>query len=147
MAEFHKVTLKNIFKRHILNGLYIIAIMALCSSAVFAQEPIPNGKWMLDTKNILITDGNGSPVSVTIENLGIELYTEIEIHNNSITLKSANKTIQTIYENSEDEGIIFESPEVPFDGGSISDKLYFHQFKKHNNKEVRIIYTYEPKKK
>jgi hypothetical protein len=94
----------------------------------------------------VITDGNGMPLSITIESLGVDIFTEIEVQGNVMTLKSANKTVQSTYFNSEDDGIVFNSPEVPFKGGSVSDRLHLFQFKTVNSKEIRISYFYEKKK-
>jgi len=118
---------------------FFIFFMLLSSFSVFAQltneqKQIPEGKWVLEQENVRASKGcnhaKGTHAhDVDMNNVNIELFTQLEVKQNSITLKSSKSTLRGKYTYSDREGIRFDSPTIPFSSGGnvIAGKLYLQQ--------------------
>ena len=121
-----------------MKGKFIILFMLLCSFSVFSQQKneqkrIPEGKWVLEnvtaTKGCDHNDHEEDAHDIDINDVDIELYTELEVSQNSITLISSKNKLQGTYVYTSMEGIRFNSPAIPFNPGGnvIAGKLYLQQ--------------------
>ena len=121
---------------------FFIFLMLLSSFSVFAQlkneqKQIPEGKWVLKPENIYVSkgcnhdnpEGDVHTHEININDVDIELYTELEVKQNSITLKSSKNILQGTYVYTRREGIRFDTSAIPFSpGGNVfADKLYLQQ--------------------
>ena len=119
---------------------FFIFLMLLSSFSVFAQlkneqKQIPEGKWVLE--NVYASkgcnhdnpEGDVHAHEININDVDIELYTELEVKQNSVTLKSSKNTLQGTYVYTSREGIRFDTSAIPFGpGGNVfAGKLYMQQ--------------------
>ena len=144
-------------------NLKMIAIMVcIVPVSVFGQIPtvnkiIPEGKWELiqESVNAIIgcrhecymeTDPKDEHVhinqEVNVKNLDFDMYTELEVKQDIIILKSSEKMLNTKYIYTNKEGITYDSKDIPFNsGGNVyGNKLYVQQRMSNPTNEKETIY-------
>ena len=139
---------------------FFIFLMLLSSFSVFAQlkneqKQIPEGKWVLKQESVGASKGCDHDKSIhiheiNINDIDVEIFTELEVKQNSITLKSSKNILQGKYTYSNREGIRFDSP-IPFNPGGnvIAGVLYLQQRVNDPLDEshpIHVSFIYEQKK-
>ena len=139
---------------------FFIFFMLLSSFSVFAQlkneqKQIPEGKWVLKQENVGASKGCDHERGihshdVNVNDIDVEIFTELEVKQNSITLKSSKSTLRGKYTYSDKEGIRFDSS-IPFSNGGnvIAGVLYLQQRVNDPLDEAHPVYVsfiYEQKK-
>ena len=132
-------------------GICSISVTGFAQKRV-VQKKIPEGKWVLEREiihafiidGVKETKGNVNEMAdrhdhdhhshdgdkiLNINNIDIELYTELEVKKDSIILKSSKNTMVTKYVYDNRRGIQYDAHDFPFlPGGNVfGNNLYVQQ--------------------
>lgn len=135
LEDYLKLIQKMNMKQKVIIFFMLLGAFPVFSQLKNEQKHIPEGKWVLE--NVYAAKGcnhdnhkgDAHAHDININDVDIELYTELEVKQNSITLKSLKNTLQGTYVYTTKEGIRFDSPAIPFSQGGnvIAGKLYLQQ--------------------
>lgn len=120
-----------LMKTMLLKTLMLVAVAAAYSISAYAQpknetKQIPEGKWVLVPERIQAFkpschDGSSEghicsheAVSISIDDIDVELYTELRVRQDSILLIAPQGNIGAKYVYTRRDGISYNSPAIPF---------------------------------